>query len=517
MTSHHRFYMTILGFDQTTFDSEVLLAVSQTSDPTGSWNLYDLGKSTGVLQDQPFLGVSDDKVTISVNDIGPPPTEAFLGSTTYVVNKGEADAGGTPHMTTFGAAPLFDSYFRPSPVRSTSSTTTQYVVANDKPSLDVMAITGVPSATTSASRTTTSLSITSTTTPPNAGQPNFGPPIATDDDRTLEAVWQNGVLWVGANDGCTPSGDFTERSCLRLIELAAPTSGTPSVTQDFDESATGGDLYYPGVALDQSQGLYVPFSFSDTSSVYPSGLVLALSGGSPTAGRVDGLQSGALYNGLPFETSARRWGDYSGAAIDPSNPAAVWVATEFGGGDSSIGPGTNWATQLSEVSIAPPPSPIGAPVVTSAQFGVPNQTDVFTVASNGAVEVRWVDGAGPWEGPLAISGPGLAPAGAHLAASPQFGVPNQTDVFVVGNNSATQVLWVAGAGNWNGPLGITPQGLRCREPPSGRRISSGSATRPTCSWWRTTGPRWSPGWLEPATGTDRSASRRAARHQLGPA
>ena len=93
--------------------------MSQTGDPTGSWNLYDVGTSTGVLQDQPFLGVSDDKVTISVNDIGPPPTEPFLGSTTYVVNKGEADAGGTPHIATLGAAPLFDHYSRPSPVRST--------------------------------------------------------------------------------------------------------------------------------------------------------------------------------------------------------------------------------------------------------------------------------------------------------------------------------------------------------------------------------------------------------------
>jgi hypothetical protein len=456
VTSHHRFYMIMLGYDPTTFDSEVLLAVSQTSDPTGSWNLYNVGTTAGVLHDQPFLGLSDDKLTISVNDFDI--FQGFLGSTTYVVNKSEADAGGTVVTQPFGP----DPYFRPSPARSTSSTTTQYVVANESPNgsptLDVMAITGVPSMTSIATRTTTSLSITSTTIPPDAGQPSPGQPITTNDDATLESVWQHNVLWVGANDGCTPSGDSIERSCVRLIELTAPTSGTPSVTQDFDAATPGGYLYYPGVALDQSQDLYVPLSFSDPASVSPSALVLALGGGNPNTARVEGLRSGVLYNGLPFETPPLRWGDYSGAAIDPSDPAAVWVATEFGGGDTSIGPGTNWATQLSEVSIAPPPSPIGAPVVTSPQFGVPNQTDVFTVASNGAVQVRWVDGAGAWNGPLPISGPGLAPAGAHLAASPQFGVPNQTDVFVVANGGATQVLWVAGGGNWNGPLGITPGG-----------------------------------------------------------
>ncbi len=92
------------------------------------------------------------------------------------------------------------------------------------------------------------------------------------------------------------------------------------------------------------------------------------------------------------------------------------------------------------------------------QFGVPNQTDVFVVANNGATDVSWVAGAGNWNGPLGITPGGTAPAGAGLTVAPQFGVPNQTDVFVVANNGATDVSWVAGAGNWNGPLGITPGG-----------------------------------------------------------
>jgi hypothetical protein len=96
------------------------------------------------------------------------------------------------------------------------------------------------------------------------------------------------------------------------------------------------------------------------------------------------------------------------------------------------------------------------PVVSSNQFGIANQTDVFRVAPNGAVEVFWVQGGGVWNGPLAISPANTAPPGAHLAVSAQFGVPNQTDVFVVANNGAANVLWVQGAGNWNGPLAISP-------------------------------------------------------------
>jgi hypothetical protein len=104
------------------------------------------------------------------------------------------------------------------------------------------------------------------------------------------------------------------------------------------------------------------------------------------------------------------------------------------------------------------PIPVGAGVATSPQFGIPDQTDVFDVNNDGAVEVRWVNGGGAWNGPMAISPPGTAPPGAQLAASNQFGAPDQTDVFVVGNDGATRVSWVDGGGSWNGPQSITPSG-----------------------------------------------------------
>jgi hypothetical protein len=118
--------------------------------------------------------------------------------------------------------------------------------------------------------------------------------------------------------------------------------------------------------------------------------------------------------------------------------------------------GGNWngPLSISQTGLAPP----GAGVAASPQFGAANQTDVFVVGGDGAARVIWVEGGGNWNGPLPISPP-VAPAGADLAASPQFGVPNQTDVFVVGADGAARVVWVQGAGNWNGPLPISQTGL----------------------------------------------------------
>jgi hypothetical protein len=85
---------------------------------------------------------------------------------------------------------------------------------------------------------------------------------------------------------------------------------------------------------------------------------------------------------------------------------------------------------------------------------VSNQTDVFVVGGNGATQVMWVAGAGAWQGPMGITQPNTAPAGAGLATSPQYGVSNQTDVFVVANDGAADLSWVQGAGAWQGPRAI---------------------------------------------------------------
>jgi len=109
--------------------------------------------------------------------------------------------------------------------------------------------------------------------------------------------------------------------------------------------------------------------------------------------------------------------------------------------------------KIGNKNIAPP----GARLAVSQQFGAPNQTDVFFVDNNGQLKVYWVQGTGAWGGPVPISAPGIAPPGSAVAASRQFGVSNQTDVFVIDNNGQLNVFWVQNTGAWNGPLKVGPQ------------------------------------------------------------
>jgi hypothetical protein len=237
------------------------------------------------------------------------------------------------------------------PAQSLSSTTTCWMTVNDadtalggsstSPTLGVIAITGTPDVGNVAANETR-VPITATSMPPAPTQPSGMTNDAQNDDRLVSAVWQNGVLWTSATEGCTPAGDTTARNCMRLVEVS--TSGTPSLLQDFDLSTSGMDEYYPAVSLDSAGDLYVGYTAS-SSSLDPGAYAVispATSIGSFTA-PLTIEQGSASYDG----GSAPRWGDYSAAAPDPSLPGAVWVAGEYAPSDA-LG---DWGTAAAEVSL----------------------------------------------------------------------------------------------------------------------------------------------------------------------
>ncbi len=122
-----------------------------------------------------------------------------------------------------------------------------------------------------------------------------------------------------------------------------------------------------------------------------------------------------------------------------------------------------------------------AKLAASNQFGIPNQTDVFAVDGNGSLRVSWVVSAGAWNGPAQIGPAGLFPSRAAVASSNQFGIPNQTDVFAVGRDGALNVAWVVSADRWNGPTRSALRAFSRRARRSRHRTSSASRIRLTCS------------------------------------
>jgi hypothetical protein len=337
----------------------VLLAVSATDDPTGSWQAFrfDVG---GGCADQPRLGTADGVVVLAA-DVFTGCLDHFsqrIGSELWIVSKADLLAGvDSPAFTTFGPTSAFSSL---TPAHSLSATPTEYVVSVDATASTVvhlLVVNGVPPGPVDVHEVATP-PVALLLTPPTAVEPTAEggsiANVATNDDRILDAVWEQGKLWFSANASCTPTGDTKRRACGRIGELA---TATGSLTWETDLGYPGTDVFFPAIRPDASGNLVVVFGRS-SATLAPEVAVTARSPDGTVAppsvvGR-SGAPAGSRH-------SAGRWGDYFGAARDPSHPDVVWVAGETG----PVAEGsTDWTTALGSTVVTEGPAPPPAATVS---------------------------------------------------------------------------------------------------------------------------------------------------------
>ncbi len=349
-----RWFLSGLAFSATN-DSQLYIAVSATSDPTGTWSAFVVTSMTGTVGDQPMIGVNTDKVVMSWNDFGGVSGTTFTGQETWVLQKSDLLSALAPHATSF--SPDLNRY-RIVPSQSLTPTTTEWLVYNNamcsgtpqpgctngSPSVGVVAITGTP-VLANVAWNEQDPGIQLTHQPPSPRQPSGTAVTQEIDDRFLSSVFQGGTLWLSGTDSCVPSGDTTARDCMRLVQVLTGVNAT--VANDLDVGGLGLDMYFPAVTVNSLGDLFVGFSES-SSSIFPSALGIdSLASAPATFDAPVTIGTGATsYLNPP----TNRWGDYSGAATDPSNPADVWLTAEYQA--SSTVP-ANWGTATSRVAIQP--------------------------------------------------------------------------------------------------------------------------------------------------------------------
>ncbi|TMD67228.1 MAG: hypothetical protein E6I84_03915, partial [Chloroflexi bacterium] len=148
--SSQRWFASVSGAGQVpnvAFLGHVYMAVSATSDPTGLWLRGDLVPRFShafVIPDHPMLGINDDKVVVSWTDYTAPPCNGqsryicYESTETFVLAKAALEIGNfnaycAIQGTTCSASNDGDGNWRFAivPVRSLSSTPTEYLVYND--------------------------------------------------------------------------------------------------------------------------------------------------------------------------------------------------------------------------------------------------------------------------------------------------------------------------------------------------------------------------------------------------
>lgn len=353
-----RYFASYLAYGLS--ETRVYVAVSSTNNPTGYWCLNAL-RAFGALPiaDQPSIGVSDDKFTVSVNlfMLG----AIFAGEQTVVTEKSDwLSCAGQPKLHAFPLRRMPWGTTRVAQARSAGGD--QFLAEYNwgaTSQLCVDHMTGTPAAGTVA-RTTTCRPVNSQATPPPAEQAGGPNAIETNDNRAVDAVWQDGTLWVAANAECD-FGPGRLRACLHLVEMD---TGTMSVTQDIMAGDADQYWYFPAITLDDSGTLYAVFSVSGASrfaSVAFTGRFVSdpLNSLQPAVT----LKEGEAYYNPTDSQPPHRWGDYSGASVDPTAASTVWVVGEYAKKDGGLG----WGTWIAEVQqpAGPTPSPSPTPMPTA--------------------------------------------------------------------------------------------------------------------------------------------------------
>jgi hypothetical protein len=363
----NRFIMSFTNVDLSnpTFGN-ILIAVSQTSDPTGNWYKYLLeskgfnaADNAATFPDFPTLGLSQSAVYISNGQFEFNSSCLYYGgcnlSDTWIrVISLAALLSGNSNLTitTFTdvrTATGFPAFAIESALTYGSSSEEFLIGAefstNPGTTLNVFAIntTGAPA-----------LSIANLTVPifgipPEAYAQNGD--IETGDFRPLNAVASNGILWCAQNSangsGTAAEGRWYAISIPSLAGLALSQSGTINGS---------GEAYFPAVAVKPNGDAIVSFTTSSMTEFASA----AFTGRS--ASDASGTMRGySIYRqGTDGYTDfAFRWGDYNGAALD-ADGNSVWTIVEYAGS-----PNPHFGTAIAQVN----QPPLITPSTPSLNFG----------------------------------------------------------------------------------------------------------------------------------------------------
>jgi hypothetical protein len=384
----HRWFMTQLefGVDQTSGafgpPSDLLVAVSKTSDPRGAWWLYkvittDDGTSGTPVHsgcpcfgDNPLIGADANGFYVATNEYGITST-AYHGAQMYAFSKTELETGANGNVVHIDVAPMTTSLPNGGlavSVQPATSPTADWVQANNGtayflsvtdwsvgPALGqganrilAWALTNTKSLNTTSPAVRLAFKVVSSefyTQPPDATQKpgprplgtSLGNPlelVATNDDRTNQVVFAAGKLWMGVNTSVTqPDGGPPLSGIAYFIVRPSVAGGTlaASMAAQGYLSARGENIYFPSIGVTSNGRAVIAFSLSG-KQYFPSAAYAPLTRGGHAgpifiAGRGKLPEDG--FTGYKAEgfNGVARWGDYSAAVADDSG--RIWMGAEY--------------------------------------------------------------------------------------------------------------------------------------------------------------------------------------------
>ncbi len=361
-----RWIMTADAFPESATIQYFFIAISQTSDPTGSFFIYRVNVNDPVygansFWDFPQVGMDRNAVIFTANLFN---GNTFVDARMFTVAKSLLYNGPSQTLTPTLFTGL-QGTLAPPVVLDTNANT--YLVAADD---STFARVWIYTLTNSASNPPTlsaaaGITVPSFYYPANAQQPGQGANylIDTSDARFVNCSTQIGNSLFQVHSISVNSTAPAVRAKCRFYEFDT-VNKTVIQYGDFYRSSTSYD-FNASIAANQNKDVFVTWSATDpTNSAYAevrfSGrLHTDTSGVIPSPGSLLFASSAALTGNLANQGTSdttQRWGDYSAVTIDPADATGLtaWIVNE------TVLNASSWGSRIGSIKLPGHRTPTGA-------------------------------------------------------------------------------------------------------------------------------------------------------------
>ncbi len=365
--STQRWFATILFLNDAGTAGRVDIAVSQTADPTGGWNHFQIdtthkgGNGCPCFGDQPRLGIDQNNLYVSTDEFSINGPE-FNGAQVYAIDKSDLVQGASSaHFVHFG--PLTSSgdlAYSVQPALTTGTPSAEYFLSSLDSTgagdhrIGVWALTHGDRVGHGGTPVLTSKVISSEpyVVPDAAKQKGSTLEIDSGDDRMQQTQYINGQVWGELTTGVTPAGAANPRAgaawfAVKPALANGRLTGATIARQGY-VTAPSSSVLYPALQATPTGRAAMVFTLTGPTR-YPSAAYATLPASGSSFGPITVVAAGT---GPYKDTDETRWGDYSYAVLSPDRKA-VWLATEYVPPRSSQTSTRqrNWGTEVFEVGL----------------------------------------------------------------------------------------------------------------------------------------------------------------------
>jgi hypothetical protein len=380
--------------------SRVLVAVSDDSDPNGTWfttaiNSNIVISGTARWADFPQVGIDANAIFISGNMFGYG-FGSYAGSRLWIVNKTGLYSGGAVTQNVYDPATLSGistGAFSLQPTHmygTTPGSTGTFLINSSFTSganelLSIIRVDNPTAAPTFTNQYVNLGDVDNGASVYNVPQSGTATTVAGGDRRLMDAVWRNNSLYT-VNTISPGSGTDANTATVRWHRVNTTNLGALTLADSGivsgEDIAAGTRTFYPSISVDQNNNVGIGFSASGPSIFPGSYYTGRLS--SDAAGTVQSsgvVAAGQAFYIRTFGGGSNRWGDYSAIALDPADNSTFWTynlyaltqGTNLGSGELG-----RWGTRWGKFQFSSTPAAPSTPDLAAASDSGISSTDNVT-------------------------------------------------------------------------------------------------------------------------------------------